>query len=142
MLSSAGKSLAFLSLAAALGCATLRPIETDQPVELGHNEGILLIDVASNVPINRLYVNPTTPLEDFPAGRTLRLVAAPAGSYRWWKLSFPNGMGYRMLRHDYWEFRVEPGRISYPGMLMVHSSPVAHLTGDIGVQSLNRSALS
>jgi hypothetical protein len=148
MLSNAGRSLALLALAALLGCTTLRPIELDEPLELGPGEGILLIDVASNVPLDRVYISGTVYVGgaiyvgDLPAGHNQRLFAAPAGDYRWAKVTLNPKLAFRMFVRDYWKFRIEPGRISYPGMLMVHGSRSSFWTADSYVLSLNRSAAS
>jgi hypothetical protein len=142
MLSIAGRSLALLVLTTPLGCATLRPIEPNEPFELAPDEGILLVHVASNVPVQSVHISGATQIRDLKVGHNQRLYALSAGTYRWAHLILGSRLRYQMFSHDYWRFRVEPGRINYPGMLMVRGPRVSFWTADSYVFNLNRSALS
>jgi hypothetical protein len=142
MLPIAGRSLALLALATLLGCATLRPIERGEPFELAPDEGILLVHVASNVPLQSVHISGATQIRDLKPGHNQRLYVISAGNYRWTRLLLGSRLRYQMFSHDYWRFRVEPGRINYPGMLMVHGPRVSFWTADSYVFNLNRSALS
>jgi hypothetical protein len=130
MLPIAGRSLALLALATLLGCATLRPIERGEPFELAPDEGILLVHVASNVPLQSVHISGATQIRDLKPGHNQRLYVISAGNYRWTRLLLGSRLRYQMFSHDYWRFRVEPGRINYPGMLMVHGPRVSFWTAD------------
>ena len=142
MLSNAGRLLALLVLTTPLSCATLRFIDPDEPFELAPDEGILLVHVASNVPLQSVHVSGASRIRDLEAGHNQRLYAVSAGTYRWSRLVFGSKLRYQMFSHDYWRFRVEPGRINYPGTLMVRGPLVSFWTADSYVFNLNRSALS
>jgi hypothetical protein len=117
-----------LALLSALGCANVQPIAADGPLALKSNQGILAIHVDSDFPIRRLRFNTgITVARDLSRGEYVALVVVPAGSYRWTTIEVPmrNSDAYyrfRMRRDSDWRFKVEAGRINYPGQVIVKGS--------------------
>jgi hypothetical protein len=113
------------ALLPALGCANTRLIATDGPLALKPDEGILVVHVDSDFHIRRLRFNTRfTAATDLSPGQYVALVVVPAGSYRWTTIEVPvGGPGYyyrfRMRRDSDWSFKVEAGRINYPGQIIV-----------------------
>jgi uncharacterized protein YceK len=119
--------IALCVLATASGCASVRqleigsgPLEAGALPDLAPDEGILVVHVHTDIPIAKLQISQMTALTDLPKGEHLRLLALGEGRYRWSGIVIPAGEGdvpFRAGRGEFWEFRVEPGRINYPGEL-------------------------
>ena len=116
------------ALLSALGCANARLIAADGPLDLKPNQGILVVHVDSDFPIRRLRFNTgVTAASDLSTGEYVALVVVPAGSYRWTTIEVPMGDSdnyyrFRMRRDSDWSFKVEAGRINYPGQIIVKGS--------------------
>ena len=88
---------------------------------LASDEGILVVHVHTNVPIGKLQISRWTALSALPKGEHLRLLAVSAGDYRWSGVVIPAGVGevsFLLPYGEFSEFRVESGRINYPGKLI------------------------
>jgi len=111
-----------------LGCASARPITADGPIELKGNQGILVVHVDSDFPIRRLRFDfQADAATDLAAGQYVALLVVPAGNYRWTTIEVPTDTGdtyyqFRMRRNADWSFKVEAGRINYPGEIIVRGS--------------------
>lgn len=132
-----------LALALCLGCVRPRPIAAGDAPTLAPGEGILVVDVESDVPIQRLALSGFVAAERLEAGHHLALLVVGAGSYRWTAIQVPGAFGsvrFRIRREDEWAFRVEPGRINYAGQIFVrrHGSGI----GPLFARNLNRSAMA
>jgi len=118
---------AALALLSALGCASVRPIATDHPLELKPDQGILVVHVENDVPIWRLRFNKRfDAATQLPAGTHLKLIVVAAGSYRWTTIEL-EGFDNYYYRFDVpsdskWGFEVKPGQINYPGQIIVESA--------------------
>lgn len=116
------------ALLSALGCASARLIAADGPLALKPNQGILVVHVDSDFPIRRLRFNAgVVAARDLSRGEYVALVVVPAGSYRWTTIEVPVGSTesyyrFRMRRDSDWRFKVEAGRINYPGQVIVRGS--------------------
>src|SRR5262245_10237973 len=111
-----------LALALALGCAKPRSIAEGVVPTLAPDEGILVVDVEADVPIERLVLSGMTVAERLEPGHHLALLVVGAGSYRWTEVQAPGPFGsvhFRIQRDDEWAFRVEPGRINYAGRIVL-----------------------
>jgi hypothetical protein len=137
--------VAALALALAAGCVSSRPIATGEIPTLAADEGILVLDVESDVPIERLALNGVVVAEFLEPGRRLALLAVGAGSYRWTSIQIPGTFGslrFRMRREDEWTFRVEPGKINYTGRLEVEQRRSGLGSVQLVGRNVNRSAMA
>ena len=79
----------FLTLLVAfvlLGCAPLQPIDPGQPVELSSKQGLLIVDIDTELPIRLLLMDSGYALRDIEQGRQVWMVRLRAGEYRWREL--------------------------------------------------------
>jgi hypothetical protein len=113
----------------ALGCANARLIAADGPLALRANQGILVVHIDSDFPIRRLrFDTGVTAASDLSRGEYVALAVVPAGSYRWTTIEVPMAENrdfyyrFRMRRDSDWSFKVEAGRINYPGQVIVKGS--------------------
>ncbi len=119
--------IALCVLAILSGCTSVRLLEIEEtsldseglPV-LAPGHGILVVHVHTDVPIAKLQISRWTALSDLQRGEHLRLLAVDAGRYRWSGIVVSAGEGdvqFLAPYGEFSEFRVEPGRINYPGEL-------------------------
>lgn len=111
--------------------ASIRPVAVGEVPTLKPDEGLLLVDVDTQTPIDALrFVQPgndtgSKTITDLPKGQTTRLYVVTAGSYHWSRLEFTS--------HDHWfffelnrypdlAFEVRPGVINYPGDFLYRPS--------------------
>jgi hypothetical protein len=137
--------VAVLALALASGCVSSRPIAPGEIPTLAADEGILVLDVESAVPVERLALNGVVVAEFLEPGRRLALLVVGAGSYRWTSIQIPGAFGslrFRMRREDEWTFRVEPGRINYIGRLEVEERRSGLGPVQLLGRNVNRSAMA
>jgi hypothetical protein len=104
-------------------CAAPSPIDPKDPIELSGREGLLIVDIDSEVPIRLLRTN-SIGLADIEQGRHVWMVRIKAGHYRWRALELEVGGGGRPWRYEIaddesFRFSVEPGVINYPGQLII-----------------------
>src|SRR5262245_49415773 len=126
----------------ASGCVGARPIPPGTVPELGPGEGILVVDIETAVPIEQLLLSRATAAEHVDPGHALRMIVVRAGEYRWSGLRVPSAYGiirYRVDRDEEWALRVVPGRINYPGTLVIHKGRNA-IGSDLRGRVENRSA--
>jgi hypothetical protein len=116
------------ALLLAMGCASARLIAADGPLVLKPNQGILVVHVDSDFPIRRLrFDSVITAASDLGTGEYVALAVVPAGDYHWTTIEVPISDGvyfyrFRMRRDSNWNFKVEAGRINYPGQIIVRGS--------------------
>jgi len=121
-----------------VGCRGTRPIPTDSPVVLEPDEGILVLHVETNTGIKYLRLNRLRIMRNLGRGSHLRLVTVAAGEYAWTRLQTSNGYRVSLRESGDMAFRVLPGRINYPGQLIIydHGRQVG-----INVRAINRSGM-
>ncbi len=129
----------------ASGCAA-RFLRAGALVELEPGQGILVVRTGTPEPISLLEVRGQRRLANVPAGTSLRLYVMPAGTYRWGRVAVRHWIGellyesgFQMNDDAYWEFRVEPGALSYPGDLLIERDGSGRR---FGARVVNRSALA
>jgi hypothetical protein len=125
-----------------VACAGLDvvPVPTGGVPALGRDQGILVAHLDTRYPGIEIGVEGAWILEALPVGRHLRLLVVPAGDYRWSRLRWDRQ--YRSLPADgYWKFRVEPGRLSYPGQILVRG-PVWDLREHLGIRARTAQAIA
>ena len=133
-------------VAAWAGCASFRPVEpANGPVSLGRTEGLLVLHVDTDIPLGSIAISGATAARNLPVGVHTRLVAAPAGSYRWDHIvPLDRGRGLRFMLptfDDDWLFHVDAGRINYPGLLVVRKGPPGLVVIRMGIYTTNRSGM-
>lgn len=107
------------------GCAVMQPLAPGEDVQLSDKQGLLILDIESDTAIESLWISRSHPLPTIQQGRQVWIVRLEAGQYRWRKLYIDNLFGGRSLRYelpddDEYVFRVEAGKINYPGQLTIH----------------------
>jgi len=131
------------ALCIALGCTTARPILPGVDPGLRPGEGLLVLDLDSDVRISSLACSGVLAAHDLPPGEHLVLLAIDAGSYRWNRVAF--GLDGMLLldfrRTEPWSFRVEAGRISYPGQLVFRGAGRLWTERRLEARNINRSAM-
>jgi hypothetical protein len=98
----------------------------------------------TDVEISRLDCSGITAAYDVPPGEHLVLLAIDAGRYRWSRVAFPGPDGELLLdlrRSEPWTFRVEAGRISYPGQLVFRGAELLWSEHRLEARSINRSSM-
>jgi dipeptidyl aminopeptidase/acylaminoacyl peptidase len=122
------RTLLLLTFAAALlalapARADVRKVAPGKAVELGPNEGLLLIAVDTPTPLAYLKIKREGALFDggtlraMPKGRTSQLYVVPAGRYRWESV-LESWLRFKMDDDEEYAFDVKPGVINYPGDLV------------------------
>jgi hypothetical protein len=125
-----------------------RPVVPGTPVELAHGEGLLIVHVDTQVPIEALALDRATVSERLPRGRHLWLIPLERGRYRWDRISFGSDSGaahiHRIDRSDEdFAFDVEPGVINYPGELVLRADvSTRSVSGSVRVRNRNHSAMA
>src|SRR5215813_4111079 len=82
-----GWSVALTVLAAAVGCASARPIGPGDA--LRSNEGLLVLHVRTDLALRSIWISGIALPLDVHRGTHLRLVAVSAGNHRWSGLGVP-----------------------------------------------------
>jgi len=104
--------------------ATPSGASTPVPSALSEDEGLLILDVESDVAIERILLDRAIASGPLPAGRHVWLVRIPGGSYRWDRIEFGNKLpdvrrfALSELEADL-GFEIEPGAIHYAGQLLI-----------------------
>ncbi len=115
-----------------LGCAPLQPIDSGRPVELSSEQGLLIVDIDTELPIRLLRMTSASPLRDIEQGRHVWMVRLRAGDYRWRELRIDRSgirgppVRYEIPRDEEYDFSVEAGKINYPGQLSIRRARVTY----------------
>jgi dipeptidyl aminopeptidase/acylaminoacyl peptidase len=118
-----------LCLGAALPAfAAIREIAPGSDPALQPDEGLLLVEADADVDLNWLQVarlgadgDDFDALRDTKPGVTARLLAVPAGRYAWRAVGPHTGKRYTFGSEDVEAFDVAPGRITYPGDMVIRA---------------------
>ncbi len=116
------------------------------------SEGILVISVDSEVPFKSIRLKRTSEIfgeleaQDSPAGKSIYLVAMPAGHYQWIEVllgttNFQRGeVGLAGNDKKRYEFDVKAGKVNYPGDFVIKSQYGERLTNAMKSLNLNISS--
>lgn len=113
--------------------ALARRIDAGEAVTLAPDEGLLVVSISSNGVINKASISRDGSavsgivLPQLPAGRTLQLHAVKAGEYAWHEVtlySLYGGVRYPLVKNPEYRFRVEAGKLNYPGELQVNGRSI------------------
>jgi hypothetical protein len=102
----------------------MQPLGPCEAVQLSDKQGLLILDIESDTAIETLWISTSHPLPVVQPGRQVWVVRLRAGLYRWRELYIENLFGGRSFRYelpedDEYAFRVEAGRLNYPGQLTI-----------------------
>lgn len=130
--------LAILGSVVVFGCALPppSPISTASLPELGPRDGLLVVQVDTDVAVGEISLNRAVVVQNLPKGKHLWVVRLPAGSYEWESVSFGANSGTRARYRtsdlvltedsidprDEFHFEVVAGRINYPGEIIIRTS--------------------
>jgi pimeloyl-ACP methyl ester carboxylesterase len=135
-----------LALLATLAFATpalagVHRVEPGDKVELGPDEGLLLITVDSTHELTSIRIERDGAvfghgmLKGVGIGRTTQLFVAQAGRYRW-KTATRGELGWDLGDDKEYEFEVKPGVANYPGDLIFRYVGAYRVTMDIANRGL------
>nr|WP_298124291.1 prolyl oligopeptidase family serine peptidase [uncultured Pseudoxanthomonas sp.] len=119
-----------LGLSAVAAQASMREVEPGSDPALKASEGLVLMAVDTPVPVYSVRMNRdgkifgSGAMRQLKAGRSFRLYAVPAGTYGWRELQMIYGYSYKLADDEDFRFKVEPGRITYPGDLLFRPTSV------------------
>ncbi len=123
--------LALSSLAALVGCASARiaPIDASQPIELAADEGLLIIQIDTDVALHDLILSRRSVARSLGKGQHIWLARVRAGSYRWQQIEIGDNPRYRRIYEidsdDEMRFDVQAGTLNYPGELVIREGPLS-----------------
>ncbi|MCA9504403.1 MAG: hypothetical protein KC616_15035 [Myxococcales bacterium] len=150
------RSILHLSLLVAwlAGCAGSGPppVVTDGGgLVLAEDEGLFVVHVDSEVPIERLLLSDREIASNLPIGRHLFVVRLPAGSYEWTRIELRGDDG-RLVLHDprridlendrEFEVEIRAGHLSYAGELLVAKILASGSYGWMSLRNRNHSAMA
>ena len=124
--------LAVLLMLCALHAQAMRRIDPGEDPKLAPDEGLVVLSVDTSAPIVTVHLaraegGTATVLNELVPGRNTTLFAARAGDYQWAQMKLSDG--YRYSRYDIrkpeFRFTVVPGRIVYPGDLIVSATTIS-----------------
>lgn len=117
-----------------------RPVPFGMPVELAEDEGLLVVQVDSEIAIESLWLDRVRVSDGLPSGQHLWLIVLKAGDYRWKEIRFgaDGRSNHRHVfdREDDYRMDVVAGHINYPGELVVRTQ------GGIEVRNRNHAGMA
>ncbi len=134
-----------LALSAASASARMRLVEPGEVPRLDADEGLVVMAVDTDVPLRTVSVNKDDKffgsgvMSRLDPGRTYRLYVADAGDYEWEEVRLLRQLKMKLHDDPEFDFRVEPGRITYPGDLLFR--PVTLFRAEVAVPNRSLAAL-
>jgi dipeptidyl aminopeptidase/acylaminoacyl peptidase len=116
--------IAGLCLCAFTTQARMHKVDPGEVPVLEPGEGLLVMAVDTDADLQSVRLNKDGQLfgagmmTHLSAGRSYRLFVAPAGDYTWNKVEFLSNYFVKLRDDPEFKFKVEPGRIIYPGDLL------------------------
>ncbi len=144
-----------LLLGVAAGCAgsikNAEVILPGAPVVLGDHEGLLIIQIDTDVPLEQVLFTRGTVASALPKGKHLWIIRAPVGLYEWQRIDLGSQAGVaeshftrdvELSNENEFEFEVLSGTINYPGELIVRTDDFSRSSGRVWIRNRNRSAMA
>ena len=137
----------------ATGCASTHfiQVEPNTPIELERDEGLLVLQIDTEVPIRRLVFTGLWISEPIPAGNHFWVARVPPGRKSWVAVhtnpnSWTSGR-YTIRRSSYprkgeLDFSIEPGKINYVGALIVGDASFDGRTSWLSIRIRNHAAMA
>jgi hypothetical protein len=127
---------AYLLLACALSSCSIVSDVKDYDAPIPQGQGVLLIGVQTDLPIQTLHLVDANSgaddaaMSDIPVGYTVRAVLLKTGDYEWLRVDYPDALimhgvqnHWVMLNeHTHLRFSVKQGVVNYPGDLVIQQS--------------------
>lgn len=119
-----GAAAACLLLCAFAAQAWMHKVDPGEVPELDADEGLLVMAVDSSEALHSVRLNKDGKLfgagtmNRLPAGRSYELYVATAGEYAWNRVELLPGYFVKLRDDPEFKFKLEPGRITYPGDLL------------------------
>ena len=134
------------------GCSTLVVrVDPSQPVALADDEGLLVLQIDTDLEIEKIALRGLVIDEPIVPGRHLWVARVQAGSYSWRSIRI-GGDGrypgnYRIRRRNYSrseeiEFEIEPGVLNYVGDAIIRKGEVTFRGSWISVRVRNHAAMA
>ncbi|UYB51005.1 S9 family peptidase [Xanthomonas sp. AM6] len=133
--------LLLLCLLALPAWARMQEVKPGQTPQLAADEGLVLVAVDTAVDLQGVELNKDGKLfgagtmSRLKPGISYRLYIAPVGDYAWRKVVLVPQFAYNLRDSDEFRFRIQAGRITYPGDLLFR--PESLFRADMGM--VNRS---
>lgn len=135
--------LAAAMLVCSLDAAAMRLIEPGEDPKLAPGEGLVVLSLEVSAPVSAVRIEKVgggtaKVISALRYGRNVRLYAAKAGEYRWTEVDvFTWYTRARFtLRSDEYRFKVVPGKIIYPGDLILRPSSWSYTSIHVANHSL------
>jgi hypothetical protein len=104
--------------------ARMQRVDPGEIPDLAPDEGLVLVAVDTDIDLYSVRVRKDGKafgagiMNDLKIGRSFRLYVAPAGVYEWREVQLIFGLKYALSEDPEFKFKVEPGKITYPGDLL------------------------
>jgi dienelactone hydrolase len=121
-----------LCLLALPAWARMQEVKPGQTPQLAPDEGLVLVAVDTSVELQGVELNKdgktfgAGTMSKLKPGISYRLYIAPVGDYAWRKVQLVPQLGYNLRDSDEFRFRIQAGRITYPGDLLFRPSEMFH----------------
>jgi dienelactone hydrolase len=139
---------AILLGSSACAMAPLQPVVPGVRVELAEDEGLVVVQIDTEVPLEQVSLDRAVVSGALPSGSHIWLVRLATGRYRWKRVAFGSRAGvaqvYAFEPGDAdLRFDVEAGKINYPGELVIRAHPIFRSArGGIYIRNRNHSAMA
>ena len=135
--------LAAAMLVSSLDAAAMRLIDPGEDPKLAAGEGLVVLSVDVSAPVSAVRIGEVgggtaKVISAMRYGRNVRLYAAKAGEYRWTEVdvfTWYTRVRYTLRSEDY-RFKVVPGKIVYPGDLILRPSSWSYINIHVANHSL------
>lgn len=137
--------LLVLGMLAAFQPAFAGRVDPGEIPKLGPNDGLLLVEVDSTIPLESVRVKQDGRFFDagilkrIGVGRTAGLYVVPAGSYQWAQIDLLWAARFMFKEDPEYHFQVEPGKITYAGDLVFR--PTGLYSADIKLRNRGLGAM-
>jgi hypothetical protein len=130
------------------GCAPhIQPLGPSGVSTLAPGEGLLILHVDTDVPVEALLLDSGVVAESIQQGEHIWFVRARARRYRWTAVRFGAQAGrrqrYRLDDDEEFRFDVAAGRINYAGALIIRSPHMGRsVVGNVRIRHRNHAAMA
>jgi len=129
-------------------CTTFRPIDPDQSFRLSLREGLLVLDIDTEISLEIARTS-LGRLEDVEKGRHVRIFRVSSGRHSWREIRIdapgPGRAYYRYMidRDPEFEFEIEAGKLNYPGQFVVrrYRGP-SRFSNTLLIRNVNRAGMT
>ncbi len=122
------------------GCSTIHfhRIDSETPIELAIQEGLLVMQIDTDLPIDRLALNGLTIIEPIKVGKHFWIARVYAREYSWKSVHISKHVSYagrysiargKFPREGELDFEIKPGVLNYVGELIVRKHSIGYTRG-------------